>query len=165
MTPALLRPRSAAPAVDGDVLAALRELAVEVAALRSEVARLRVPRLAAADFAALERLLPAIRGAVGGRVFSVADLVEHAKLPTPEARALRAALGPLDAGATRRLGKLFARGLDVHVAGLLVQRVGDDRGGTVWSVGVTFQAEKGAASRDIAGAVRFTQSIGTAEGK
>lgn len=131
---------------DGDAAAILAELR----ALRSEVACLRVPRLAAVDFATLARLLPAIRGAVGGRVFAIAELVEHATLPTPEARTLRAALGPLDAGATRRLGKLFARALGVHVAGLLVQCVGSDRDGATWMIGETFLSEKPAPARDLA---------------
>lgn len=137
-----------------DVTALLVQLLAEVAALRSEIACLRVARLPAADFEWLARVLPAIRGAVGDRVFSVADLAEHATLPTPEARALRAALGPLDAGATKRLGKLFSRALGVHVNGLLVQCVGSDRDGATWMIGATFPAEKPAPAHDMAAAIR-----------
>jgi len=139
---------------------AMRAQGAELRALRSEVACLRVPRLSATDFATLARVLPAIRGAVGGRVFAIAELAAHAQLLTPEARALRAALGPLDAGATRRLGKLFARALGVHVAGLLVQHVGDDRDGVAWMIGETFAAEKPAPARDTVAGTRSNQRVG-----
>ena len=144
-----------------DAAALLAELTAEVRALRSEVAALRVPRLAPADCATLARLLPAIREAVGPRVFSIGDLAEHARLPTPEALALRDALGPLDAGATRRLGKLFARALGVHVEGLLVQHVGEDRDGATWMIGAAFPAAKLAAVRDVTAAARSTPSVPT----
>ena len=139
----------------------VRELRDEVRALRSEVACLRVPRLAATDFATLARVLPAIRGAVGWRVFALADLAEHAGLPTPAARELRAALGPLDAGATKRMGKLFARAIGVQVAGLIVQQVGDGRDGVEWMIGETFSAEKPAAARDQVTPIRSNRSTST----
>ena len=143
----------------------LADVLAELKALRSELACLRVPRLAATDFATLARVLPAIRGAVGVRVFAIAELAEHATLPTPKARALRAALVPLDAGATRRLGKLFSRALCVHVAELLVQNVGSDRDGAVWMVGETFSAERPAPAHDTLAAIGSNQSVGKQGGK
>lgn len=109
----------------------VRGLCVERAGASCDTA----PRTKARDTAILVRLLPAIFATAGSAVFTVAELIEHANLPTAPAQALRAALGPVDAGASRRLGKLFRRAAGAEIdGGFSISRVGDERGGALWAV-------------------------------
>ena len=52
--------------------------------------------------------------------------------------------------------RFFGKELGVHVGGLLVQHVGEDRGAAVWSIAVAYLTEKDARANDTATASRFT---------
>jgi hypothetical protein len=106
--------------------ALLREILVELRGLRADLAPRRpTPR---ADFG---EHLRAISAVVGNRVFSVNELLEFAGLP--EGEALRAALVALVGSLNgRRLGKFMREIEGRDVAGLRVERVGEDRLGIAW---------------------------------
>ena len=121
--------------VAADVAACARllgELVAEVRALRRQSGE--PPEPSAADCAAVAALLPAIMAAVGTTTFNARELVAYAtESPKGQAlrRALELALGPIEPGTARRLGKLFKRSHGVVVDGLRVARVGADREGAV----------------------------------
>jgi hypothetical protein len=71
------------------------------------------------DRATLARLLPAIGGAMGSKIFSSAEVCEHT---APAVRLVCEGLS------VRRLGKLFARAADSPVSGYMVQRQGTGAG-------------------------------------
>ena len=114
-----------------DAVELLRDIRDELRALRADLAG-RQRRLAPADRDALERLLPIIASTVAGRVFGVAELAAHARLPS--ATALREALASI--GGSRKVGRLLARAAGADVNGLRVVRVGEDSAGALWSIEV-----------------------------
>jgi hypothetical protein len=113
----------------------LRELVAEVRAQRHELREMnrhlaaRQPaRLSRVDERALLMLLPIIGRHVGERVFSVHELVAHARLPGEvELREAIAAVGGANA-----CGRLLKRGADVIVGDWHVEHVGDDRDGNLF---------------------------------
>jgi hypothetical protein len=84
----------------------------------------------------LALLLPAISAAVGDRLFTVRDLLEHATTVDPELRiALECATFKLDAGSARRIGKRLQRAQGLPMNGFsLVRHEAKDRDGVVWQI-------------------------------
>jgi hypothetical protein len=76
-------------------------------------------------------LLAAIAEEAAETVWSARELVDHARVSEPLRSALLAACGALNA---RKTGKLLARLEGVDLAGLLVERIGADGSGIVWTV-------------------------------
>lgn len=115
---------------DPALLALLEQIAADVRALREAAEHGREIRPQADTSADLLRV---IRAAVGDCVFTCADLVEHAALPTAAElqAAMIAAVGSTNA---RRIGKLLRKVEGIGAGGLTVRRVGEDRGGAIWMV-------------------------------
>jgi hypothetical protein len=122
----------AADLLTDEGLELLREIRDEVRGLRADLA----PRWRTPTRADLGEHLRAIAAVVGGRIFSVAELLEHAAIP--EGEALRAAIVAL-VGSTngKRLGKFLRRIEGEEIAGLRVERVGEDRLGAAWVLRVS----------------------------
>jgi hypothetical protein len=119
---------------DPEVLALLREILAGQRELRdalrelAEHERPRQPQDLGAD---VGEHLRAISAAVGDRVFSVAELLAHAAIP--EGEALRAAIvGLLGSLNGKRLGKFLRRIEGQDIAGLCIERIGEDRSGVAW---------------------------------
>lgn len=113
----------------------LADVLLEVRALRMELAAALAPRpsrLVAADRDTLELLLPAIAAAAGDTLWTVGELVAHARIHGEAPRRLQEALSTV--GGTKTVGKLLRRAVGVSVGGFVVERVGDDRGGALWRV-------------------------------
>jgi hypothetical protein len=78
-------------------------------------------------------LVRAIATHAGGRVFTSAELCQHAALP--EALALREAIvAAVEALNPRRLGRYLRRIEGQPFEGVYLQRCGDDRDGLVWQL-------------------------------
>jgi hypothetical protein len=105
----------------------LREIRDEVRALRADLA----PRRRPPTRADLGKHLRAIAALVGDNLFSVSELLEHAAIPEGEAlrAAIMALVGELNG---RKLGKLLRDIEGREIAGLRVERVGEDRLGAAW---------------------------------
>jgi len=75
----------------------------------------------------------AIHETAGSRLFSAAELVDHAQLTTAGGLrdAIASAVGALNA---RKVGKALRRLEGQELAGLLVVRVGADREGAIWNI-------------------------------
>jgi hypothetical protein len=125
----------------------LRDVLLEVRALRAEVAALACPPrrpLAPADRAWLGAFLPAAGAALGDRVWTAPELA---------AIALRAECGPLattlDAvggESLRRFGKKLARCAG-HAAGELeLRRIGESSAGVLWQVFQTRETTRAAVA-------------------
>lgn len=140
--PARQAPASASPAGrpgQPDTQAVQLQILDELRAIRALLERRQPTGL---DEAAT-RLLEAIWIAVGGLVFGSRSLFVHAAMPTPEARQLRdaiiTAVGGLNA---KRFGKLLKR-LDGRTLGVYsVNRVGEDREGVIWQIGMDADLRK-----------------------
>jgi hypothetical protein len=87
--------------------------------------RLSPSTLRREDRAALERILPAIAGALGSDLFLAIEAV------TSDNPALVLVLGAMDA---RRLGKLLLRGADLPIDGYIVHAKGMEAGAVLWEV-------------------------------
>jgi hypothetical protein len=119
---ALLRP----VARDDEAVALLRELVAEVRELRAAVAPELAQRVA---------VLAALHGAFGGEAFTALDALERAaEEPLGEcAKALVPLLGaPL--GGLRRLARRLAKLAGKAAGGLVLTRVGDDRGAYLYVI-------------------------------
>ena len=118
----------------------LLELVRRVAVLERQVAALEVrPRhLAGQDREAAAILVPVIVRAIGARSFVVAELLALATRPEGEAvrNVILQTAGPADRGTGRRLGKALRRVAGCVVAGCVVERIGCEAAGAVWSVRV-----------------------------
>ncbi len=112
------------------LLAEIRAVRDEVAALRRELEALRLARVTrAADSDVV--LVPAISSAIGHRVFSSAELWRHAAMVDNSLRETFTALGiknPQQLG--KRLQALQGRVID----GLVVARGRDDNAGAQWAI-------------------------------
>jgi glutathione S-transferase len=102
--------------------AASAELRARVAAIEY---RLAPSTLRREDRAALERILPAIAGALGSEYFLASEAIASAN------PALVLVLAGMNA---RRLGKLLRRGDGVPVAGYAVHARGMEAGAVLWEV-------------------------------
>jgi hypothetical protein len=102
----------------------LRELVTEVRALRADLAesRRRAPSLSRVDHARLARLLPAVAGALGSELFTVAELT------APAVQLVVDGLTP------RQVGRLLRRAVGVSIDGLVVERVGHENHSTLWRI-------------------------------
>ena len=118
--------RSIAVADQTNVL--LRELVRGVAGLRAEVRELRA--VVAPELAMRASVLRALRGAFGDSNFTAQDALEHAaEHPDGDcARALVPLLGGSPVGGLRRLSRRLAKLAGKPAAGLVLTRIGDDRG-------------------------------------
>jgi hypothetical protein len=104
------------------VLTELRELRLALPA-RNE--RLSLPRVQVRTVAPL---VHEISAAVGDLAWTARDLFDEASTDARLRGAIVAAIGPLDAGATRRLGRLLARCEGALLpSGHRVERVDDER--------------------------------------
>jgi hypothetical protein len=115
---------------DGETINILRQLVAEVRGLRADLARQHTGDLGGDD-AQTANLLSAIGEAVGDRLFTSCELLEHAKVI---AGPLCAVLDALNVATPRRLGKCLSRIEGRECAGLAVQRVGTDADGIIWKV-------------------------------
>ena len=89
----------------------------------------RVRALSRSDLDALGRILPAVAGAFGSRLFAVCELFEH------DAPGLRVVLR---GRSSRAVGRLFARAAGLDVTGYVIERVGVERhAALLWRVGIT----------------------------
>jgi hypothetical protein len=102
--------------------AALAELRARMDAVEH---RLSSSTLRREDRAALERILPAIAGALGSEYFLASEAV------TSDNPALVLVLGAMDA---RRLGNLRRRGADLPIDGYIVHAQGMEAGAVLWQV-------------------------------
>jgi hypothetical protein len=116
----------AADLLTDEGLELLREIRDEVRGLRADLAPRRSPTRA--DHG---KHLRAISAVVGARVFSVAELIEHGMIVEGEAvrAAIVALVGELNG---RKLGKLLRDIEGREIAGLRVERVGEDSRGIIW---------------------------------
>jgi hypothetical protein len=112
-----------------DLAAAVRDLAIAVVELRSDLAAQRrrsaASPLSREDQTVLARLLPAAGAVVGSELFSSAELCEH------EAAAVKLVCRGLTA---RQLGRLLRRAVDTPVAGYVVRRAGSEAGAVLWQI-------------------------------
>ena len=108
----------------------LRQLVAEVRGLRADLARQHVGEQGGDDVRTAN-LLSGIADAIGDRLFTSAELLEHAKVI---AGPLPAVLDALNVATPRRLGKCLGRIEGRECAGLAVQRVGTDVDGIIWKV-------------------------------
>lgn len=107
----------------------------ELEIVREELRQIRevvMPRGASLEDTAL---VIAIRRHVADAVFSVGDLIEHARLPQASAlaAAIVAAVGALNA---RKLGQRLRRLEGEQCDGIEIVRVSSDRDGAVWGARV-----------------------------
>jgi hypothetical protein len=121
----------------GEVLAELRALRTAFAHAVAAIDRTNSIALTSKDRKALAVLLPEIARTVGsGVVFSVHDLLTQCALD----RALHATLHnvlrteALDGTASRRLGMMLTRSCGSVNCGMMLERVGKTRDGTLWQV-------------------------------
>jgi hypothetical protein len=117
------------------ILAAIELVLGEVRGLRAELAG-RVPEapVSRVDRHLFAALAPEISLAVGAAEWTVRELLDHARARDPELlAALDGAIG-LDDGAGRRLGKFLARTAGFTIDDFRVERVADERAGTLWRV-------------------------------
>ncbi len=105
----------------------LEEVLLELRSLRQLLERQqqRPSLLGRDDRAALDRILPAIAGAIGSAWFACRDLEEE------DSAALRLVLTGLS---TKRVGRLFRRGLGHPVGGYLIERHGRELNVWLWRV-------------------------------
>lgn len=120
-------------------LAELDALRAEVRDLRRQVEAMTPPRrrLNRDDEARALLMVPALAAAVGSRCFTVAELCQLAATDLPGAGAVRRAIVGavgLDAGAGKRLGHLLRRLSGIAIAGVTIERIGDESSGAVWCV-------------------------------
>ena len=108
---------------------ALDAVRLEIAELRARMDavehRLSRSTLGREDRAALERILPAIAGALGSEYLLASEAIASAN------PALVLVLAGMNA---RRLGKLLRRGDGVPVAGYVVHARGTETGAVLWEV-------------------------------
>jgi hypothetical protein len=83
-------------------------------------------------------LVRAVRESVRDRMFTSAELAEHADL-APDLRA--AIMGAVGAVSPRRIGKLLRRIEGQDFGGASISRVGSDNSGIVWKVSLVSKAQ------------------------
>ncbi|WP_342114583.1 hypothetical protein [Pseudoduganella sp. OTU4001] len=125
-------PLPATPSTKPAELEALHEIRDELRLLRAALQQTRTQEDAVKpDLAANIRTIAAV---VGDRLFSVAELLAHAKIE--QGRPLKAALSDLAGMSGKRVGKLL-RGLEGKaIGGYRIERVGVDRQGAIWALRV-----------------------------
>ena len=82
----------------------------------------------------LVRLAADISDAVGDRMFSVRELLEHAGVDDVLRAGLVKAVGEFDSRTARRIGKRLQRAAGQRLNGLHVERVKCERDGAVWRI-------------------------------
>jgi hypothetical protein len=122
--PAACPPADRAANEPGDGLDALR---VAIGDLQRRVEVFEAVERRARPRVSDARVILAIAGAVGERVFSAAELLEHARIDAPLRRVLRG-LTP------RRLGKRLEAIASRPVGGFRVERCGREDSGTLWTL-------------------------------
>ena len=123
-----------ARASDADMLALLRAIRADVAALRADLARggsAPAPPLRDALADALALLLPVLCAAFGTAPFAAWQVFDLAKQHTADGASLRLALAGRSAP---QLGKLLRAGHGHVCNGLRVERAGRDNTGTIWQI-------------------------------
>jgi hypothetical protein len=109
----------------------LTALLDEMRAVRRLLEEARRPEPGEARYAELVR---AIAATARERVFSSAELIQHAEVATELRAAIVSAIGSLNA---RKLGRALRRVEGTDIAGLVVARVGADSGGVSWRIRVS----------------------------
>lgn len=111
----------------------LAELVAEVRALAAEVRELRAA--VAPDLGARAAVLVALRGAFGTAAFTSMDALEAAAAAPggPLERALVPVMGDAIGGA-RRLARRMAKMAGRPAGGLVLARIGDDRGSALYVI-------------------------------
>ena len=112
------------PAAAADSALASRVAQIETRLARVEQ-RLSPSPLRREDHAALQRILPAIAGALGSECFLSSEIVAS------DNPALVLVLADMNA---RRLGRLLRRGDGVEVEGYMVRASGTEAGAVLWCV-------------------------------
>lgn len=113
------------------VEALLLEILGELRAIRAAIA----PGPHAPLEPGAEALVLAISAHAGDLLFCARELVEHSRLRA----AIVAAVGELN---SRRLGRLLRRLEGREIAGVRIERVGEDRDGVAWRVSRVSDARK-----------------------
>jgi len=92
--------------------------------------------LSKSDREALAILLPEISQSIGNRMFTVKELVDHARVADVALlAAIERALGPIVPSSTvKRIGRLLHRADCFTLGGLAVERIGSCRDGALWTV-------------------------------
>lgn len=109
---------------DNDLAALLRQVVVELRAIRAAVERQNpASRLSKVDRMRLEQLLLAVANTFGAELFVTRELLAH------QAPALREACSGLSA---RQLGRLLMRADGIKVGAFTVERSGVDAGAVLW---------------------------------
>lgn len=96
-----------------------------LARLEALLSESRAARVSRDDCQRLARLLPAVAGAWGSRLFSSGELV------AAQEPALRLVVGPMGA---KTIGRLLRRGEGLSLGGFAVERAGVEGHATVWRV-------------------------------
>ena len=76
-------------------------------------------------------LVAAIRAAIGDRVFSSAELIEHCDVAPELAVAITETVGGFN---TRKVGRVLRRVEGMDLDGLRVARIGSDSNGVTWQI-------------------------------
>lgn len=123
------------PVFTADIVALLQRIALALEALPRDIVREghRGASLTREDRDRLAVLLPAVSLAVGSAIFTVRDLVGHAKTDAELQAVIDKQFGT-DAGAPKKLGKLLARCDGFAEEGLRVAGVRKVRDGMLWRV-------------------------------
>ena len=114
------------------VIDLLQRLVCDVTGLRAEISRVRgrTRILSREDRALLDRLLPAVYGALGDATWSAADLFAHADLDARLGSELVQILGVQPN--RKAFGKLLSRAEGSAVGGFEIHRATRLRAGIVW---------------------------------
>jgi len=122
---------------EAQILATLERISAQLeelpAAIAAQLGRKPLSLLAATDRELLEEVLPIISPEPGNGIdFSSKEALEYLAQYPEEIGRLRARLGGDQKNFGRRLGRLFGRACGHVVAGMVLERIGDDRGGALW---------------------------------
>ena len=115
-----------ADAIGRELIEALRDLIVEVRDLRADLRNQYRPRPTGRETA-----LVRLAAAVGDRAFSAREAIQHAELLDRE---LAAAFTVAGLTSARQLGVFFHYIEGQTIAGLRLERLGQDRDGAIWRV-------------------------------
>lgn len=108
----------------------LEDLPAALAAAQQQ----RAVALSREDREKLASLIPAISAAIGSMAFSTRDLLSELSRHQALSPLLQAALGEINDGTSRKLGKLLKRAVGYLEGGFRVECVGKAREGLLWCV-------------------------------
>jgi hypothetical protein len=119
-----------------DIAAKLDAMSAELRAVRELVERReRTPAAPRLHTRVASALLPEISAAVGSEVWACIDLLDHCRRDRRLQAAITAAIGAIDSGSTRSLGKLMAQVDGVPIDGYVVERQeANGRDAATWRV-------------------------------